>query len=105
MTMHVPRTREEALGKIEQELRGEQASALGRMGRKLEKAIEELAALELLLSTLEGDQRKGFVAQHAAVRKDAQTWAWYLEIQREAMGLRNHAAVRELYRIPPAIRG
>jgi hypothetical protein len=68
------------------ELLGEQAAALGRAGAKLEAALASLKSHE-------GEGR-------AAVLKQAADAAWCFFVQREAMGLRDRAAVVALYEIP-----
>jgi hypothetical protein len=73
---------------LEHELRGEQASALGRAGRSVEEALAELAALP------RDDARR-------AERVDDAAYAvWCYFVQRECIGVRNHQRVIEFYRIP-----
>lgn len=100
----VPRTREEALGKVEQELRKEQASSLGRVAARLEGLLADLAAIEATLATLEGEARAPLLRQHAAVRKEAELYRWYLEVQREAMGIRRQGDLDQYYRLPAPMR-
>lgn len=102
--MIVPRTREEALGQIQQEVRQEQASALGRVAARLESFLAELAELEKVLSTVTGEARAPLLHQHAVLRKEAETFRWYLQVQREAMGIRRGQDNLEgHYPIPRAI--
>jgi hypothetical protein len=68
------------------ELLEEQAAALGRAGRKLEAALAALRAHE-------GEGRAGAL-------KAAADAAWGFLVQREAMGLRDRAAVVAQYDIP-----
>lgn len=68
------------------ELLEEQAASLGRMGAKLEQALAALRGHA-------GDDR-------ASVVKAAADAAWCFFVQREVMGLRDHAAVVAQYDIP-----
>jgi hypothetical protein len=36
------------------------------------------------------------------LRREALRYRWYLEVQRESVGLRHHHCLDEFYRIPPA---
>ena len=103
--MHVPRTREEALGQIAQEVKKEQASSLGRVAARLEAFLTELTEVEKVLATVEGEPRAKLLHQHAVLRKEAETFRWYLQVQREAMGIRRgQDNLQEYYPIPRAIK-
>lgn len=39
----------------------------------------------------------------ARVRAEAVRYRWYLEVQREALGIRNHRSLDEFYPMPPAL--
>jgi hypothetical protein len=101
--MFVPKTREEALGSVQKEVRSEQANALGRVGRRLEGFLEELEEIERALRSRTGADRLPLLSLHAEARKQATQYRWYLEVQREAMGLRQHADLELYYPVPPAI--
>ena len=101
--MFVPRTREEALGSVDQEIRKEQSTALGRVGARLELFLDELAQLERSLAGLTGDGRRPLLSAHAEARKQAEMHRWYLTVQREAMGIRQHGDLEIHYPIPRAI--
>ncbi len=75
---------------LETELLGEQASALGRLGREVERSLAALRA-----STAE----KGS-PERAALLKTAASAVWCYFIQREVNGLRNHRAPIADYDIP-----
>jgi hypothetical protein len=77
-------------GQLLRELNEERAAALLRISKKLESLIEQLHAA----SSLESFQ---------AVRAEALRYRWYLEVQREALGLRRHEVLDEFYPIPDAI--
>ena len=42
----------------------------------------------------------GLVDEYRSLRRQARRYRWYLEIQREAIGLRRHELLDELYPIP-----
>jgi hypothetical protein len=68
---------------IEHELKAERAASLGRAGAALERA---LAAWQKAPGT--------------GTASEAQRRLWYLVVQREAMGLRGHREVYEVYGVP-----
>jgi hypothetical protein len=74
-------------GQLLKELNEERVAALTRISRTLESLIARLQ--------VEHDPGK-----HAELREQAQKYRWYLEVQREALGIRHHRMVDELYRIP-----
>jgi hypothetical protein len=78
--------RDAADAAINAEIIGEQAAALGRVGRKAEAALAALKAHE-------GDGR-------AAVLKAAADAVWCFFVQREVMGLRDRAQIVAAYQIP-----
>jgi uncharacterized protein DUF6665 len=77
---------------LECEIAQEKASALGRLGRRLEAALTALAACP---RTANADRkiRDGLVEQ-------ARYALWLLAVQREACGLNNIAHVMQVYRVP-----
>jgi hypothetical protein len=88
---------------LEYEIAREKASALGRLGRRLEKA---LAALN------EFDQRHGSAWQtdpellraRRALAAQGGVALWHFIVQREAVGLRDATRVLRDYRVPPEVR-
>ena len=68
---------------IEHELKGERAASLGRAGAALDRALAAWRE-----------------APSAATTNEAQKRLWYLIVQREALGLRRHREVYELYAVP-----
>lgn len=97
------KARQESLAQTEAEIKQEMAAALGRIGKTLAETIEELRLLRVLAQDLTGAERLALVEQHREVRKKAQLYFWYLLVQREAVGLRNHSEVRNHYSIPAAL--
>jgi hypothetical protein len=49
------------------------------------------------------DDRARAVSRYRELRAHAVRYRWYLEVQREAIGLRHHHRLDEFYRIPPDI--
>jgi hypothetical protein len=74
------------------ELMAEQAAALGRAGAKLEAALAALRA--------QAPDREAQDDGRAAALKAAADAAWCFFVQREAMGLRDRAAVIAQYEVP-----
>ncbi len=92
--------RADAQRAIEEDLRREQAGALGRAFEALESALRDLA---------EHDARRGGATPARSVdRLDLVRHAgerlWFLVIQREALGLSRHEVVYEVLRIPREVR-
>jgi hypothetical protein len=96
--------RAEAFGKVEQELQQERAAALGRIARTLESLLVRLETLRLRAEAVPGHERAAVIAEHAEVRARATTYRWYLEVQRESVGLRRHETLDDIYRLPPPLR-
>ncbi len=85
---------------VKAELRAERASAIARSGERLEPALGELAVAEARLAAAPS-------AKARALRDDALAFAserlWYLVIQREALGLRDHRVLDDVFRIPAKV--
>lgn len=96
--------RPEAQLPIELELQREKASALRRVGVRLEQLIAELAGLEKEIAAATGTDRTRRVARHAALRREAEEQRWKMIVQREAMGLKRHEEVDRHYPLPSPIR-
>lgn len=84
---------------LDYELAQEKASALGRLGRALERALAALAAFdaERAEAGAEEPRRDALVAE-------AGTALWYFIVQREACGLRDSRSVLRDYRVPAEVR-
>ncbi|MFT3694371.1 MAG: hypothetical protein QM831_14585 [Kofleriaceae bacterium] len=74
------------LGAVEQELQNERASALGEAGRRVEKALAELA---------QGDTEDRLA--------EAGTAVWYFMILRESLHFFDHKAALAIYDVPPRV--
>src|SRR5262245_8921023 len=88
------------IDKTEEEIREEMASALGRIGKKLEILIAELNNLKEKASSCNDDEKASLVEEYMKTRTKARLYYWYLIIQRESVGLTNHDLLPMLYRIP-----
>ena len=95
--------RAELLGRTEAEIREEMASALGRIGRRLETLIAELHQLHKYLTLYPEKDKEIQIKKYQNTRREARLYYWYLIIQRESIGLRNHDLLPGLYPIPPAL--
>jgi hypothetical protein len=85
-----------------QQLNEERAAALTRISRTLESLIEQLQAIRIRVertagsvSSVDADEY-----EYERVRARAQQYRWYLEVQREALGLRHHALLDHFYPVP-----
>ena len=88
---------------LELELVEEKAAALTRIARKLERHIAETERLGGELAEMAaGAERDLTLAAYRASRRQAELHYWYLLVQREALGLRDHSRLDEFYVIPPA---
>ena len=85
---------------IERELTAERAAALLRISRTLESLIAQLHTSRERLPHLRDGERQRAVTADADLRREALRYRWYLEVQREALGLRHHHRLDEFYDIP-----
>ena len=90
-------------GKLLQELNEERVAALTRISRTLEALLAQLQVSRERLDELHGEERAAEAAHYREVRERARTYRWYLEVQREALGIRHHHRLDEFYKVPPAI--
>jgi hypothetical protein len=80
----------------------DRAATLGRIGGTLQTLLDALNTLRAQLPGMPEAERASARARYAALLEKATLWRWYLEVQREAIGLRRHDLVEELYPLPPA---
>src|SRR5262245_34951687 len=83
------------------ELQAERAAALARISRRLERLINQLQTTREQIAQSSDEDREKNVTAYREIREQAVKYRWYLEVQREAIGLRQHQHVDEFYRIPP----
>ena len=84
------------------ELTEERAAALLRISRTLESLIAQLHAVRQRLGQADDASREHERRLYADLRARAVQYRWYLEVQREALGLRHHHMLDEFYAIPDA---
>jgi hypothetical protein len=86
---------------LDYELAREKASALGRMGRRLEAALAALAAFDAGAPegppALRRERRDALVAEAGEA-------LWNFIVQREACGLRDSTRAMREYRVPGEVR-
>jgi hypothetical protein len=85
------------------ELNEERAAALTRISRTLESLIGQLVAARERLGRAVGEGRTAQLAAYRELRRQAHTYRWYLEVQREALGFRQHRLLDDFYVIPGPI--
>jgi hypothetical protein len=90
-------------GALERELSEERAATLRRISTTLEALIAQLDAIRERLQHLSGPDRRRDVEAYRHIRREAVRYRWYLEVQREALGLRHHQHLDEFYPIPRRI--
>jgi hypothetical protein len=86
--------------RIVRELNEERASALARISRVLASLIDQLHAVRARLDNADAVVPELEVARYRELHRLAVTYRWYLEVQREAVGLRSHHMLDEFYVIP-----
>jgi len=91
------------LAAFEAELREEIAGSFGRVAEKLEREIRAVRRLAGEHAQAAPELRPALAREHTAARARAKLYLWYLQVQREAIGLYDHRRLFETYVIPPAI--
>jgi hypothetical protein len=95
--------RGEALERVQREILGEKAAALGRAGERLEQALaEERQLAAALAGTRDPADAERLARDHAGACGRARQARLALIVQREALGLRHHADVDRQFPEPPA---
>lgn len=91
----------EGVRRVEREIVGEKAAALGRAGERLEEARAGLDAVAHAFAQAHGEAaRTQLRAAYHAAQARARTARLYLLIQREAVGLRSHRVVDQQFPEP-----
>ena len=85
------------------ELQEERAAALARISRRLERLLDQLQATREQIARARDEDRARDIAAYRELHREAVKYRWYLEVQREAIGLRQHQHLDEFYRIPPEV--
>ena len=89
--------------RLERELNQERAAALLRISGTLDSLIAQLQAARERITRLRGAERERQVESYRELRRQAIRYRWYLEVQREALGLRHHHRLDEFYEIPAPV--
>jgi hypothetical protein len=94
--------RDDTYRRIQAEIAGEKAAALGRAGERLEAALHEVAMWAgRLRAASQGSPPAGLAEAYEGARARALQARLALLIQREALGLRRHAVVDQQFPEPP----
>lgn len=93
----------DTFGSLERELSEERAATLRRISSTLESLIARLDASREQMAHLRGAERRREVDAYRDLRREAIRYRWYLEVQREALGLRHHQYLDDFYPIPNRI--
>jgi Family of unknown function (DUF6665) len=81
---------------LDYEILQEMAAALGRLGRRLEDALQALAEFDAAGAASTDERRR----ERRALLLEAGDALWQLVVQREACGLRDSRQLMRDYRVP-----
>ena len=90
---------QKSLSSIEHEIAGERAGALGRSGRKLRAALDNLQRFDRNRAHI---QPTDPVARDKLLRAASDAF-WLYVVQREAIGLNDSEYIRNEYGVPPDV--
>ena len=85
------------------ELNEERIAALTRISGILESLIAQLQQLRERIPTQHPSARDRDLRIYRELHERARKYRWYLEVQREALGMRQHRIIDELFVIPEAL--
>jgi hypothetical protein len=85
------------------QLNEERISALVRISKTLESLLAQLHDARARVAAAHGDVRAHEVAKYQDLHQRASLYRWYLEVQRESLGIRHHQGLDEFYRVPAPI--
>jgi hypothetical protein len=91
---------EQGHAQLLRELSEERLAALQRISRVLESLIGQLNASRERARQTSGPERERELASWRDLRALAVKYRWYLEVQREALGMRRHDVLDEFYKVP-----
>ena len=90
---------------VEHEIAQEKAFSLGRTGARLDELLRELARLgDAAARAATPEARAAAVARFNEVRERALDAYYALTVQREAMGVKRHDLLAEMYPIPRKLK-
>jgi len=90
----------ESFAQTERELLAERVAALARISGALESLVSRLWIAHEQLAASTGDARVSQLASYRALREDVLRYRWYLDVQRESLGLSPDRSLDALYPIP-----
>ena len=82
------------------ELNEERAAALTRIARRLDTLLTGLRELRMQAEQTGAEGRAALQDRYDVLREQALEYRWYLEVQRESIGIRSHTLLDELYPVP-----
>ena len=85
------------------QLNEERVSALVRISKTLESLLSQLDESRARLADARGETRARELAVHHDLHQRASLYRWYLEVQRESLGIRSHHRLDEFYKVPAPI--
>ena len=97
--------REESFARVEQDLQEERAAALARIAGRLGELVAGLAEARAEWAHASSEERPALLAGFRRLREEARLYRWYLEVQRDAIGLRRHDDLDRTYPIPESLDG
>ncbi len=90
------RRSEAALGTVQQEILGEMAASLGRAHEKAQRAFDVFVQ-----SAQASDGSERALMQRESARQRAAEAVWELQVQREAVGIRDNSDLQVRFPVPP----
>lgn len=91
----------DAFLKLEEQLIEERVSALTRIGGRLDALIRSLDSLSQQHADASGKARERVLAAYRREHAQARRYRWYLEVQRESVGLVRHEVLDRVFPLPP----
>jgi hypothetical protein len=82
------------------QIQEERAAALTRISRTLESLIDQLHATRVRIKEQPNSGSSADADEYERLRARARQYRWYLEVQREALGLRHHDFLDRFYAVP-----
>lgn len=90
---------------LEAEIAQEIASALGRAGAKVDLLLLKLDLARKAFEEAEGSEKDQRAGEHEALRQQALTARWELQVHQEAAGFRrSHRRLEQVYPVPPPLK-
>ena len=89
--------------RLELELNEERAAALQRISQTLESLLEQLHQLRMTIVATPLPDESGDMARYRELRHRAVQYRWYLEVQRESLGMLSDPRLDEIYAVPPPL--